>query len=108
MDSQNQVIDMLKRSDTFMKGKGAPLPKIDSKAVRPVIKMKKFDRNQPIKPVVVKMQEEETKTIVNKQPAHKKDQTDLSDLKNKEDTKARFDESMQGNMAKMMEITKML
>ena len=81
---------MLKRSDTFTKGKVAPLPKIDSKAIRPVVKMKKFDRNQPIKPVVVKKQEEETKTVVNKQPA-KKEQNDLSDLKNKEDTKARFD-----------------
>jgi len=56
-ESQNQVIDMLKRSDTFTKGKVAPLPKIDANKIRPVVKMKKFDRNKPIKPVVVKHEE---------------------------------------------------
>ena len=48
---------MLMRSDTFTKGKGAPLPKIDVNKIRPVVKMKKFDRNQPIKPVAVKHEE---------------------------------------------------
>lgn len=79
---------MLKRSDTFTKGKGTPLPKIDVNKIRPIVKMKKFDRNQPIKPVVVKHQETKqepikvTGTSVSQQKTGQV-KNDYADLKNK-------------------------
>ena len=73
---------MLKKSDTFSKGKMAPLPKIDPKSIKPVVKMKRFDKN---KPVVVRNDTTQNAEIlaVSKPAATKKDENDFSDLKNK-------------------------